>query len=237
MTDHDMAPPASPAVRHEWLRRVEAEYRSAVFAQHLTLWLMQIGAPPDLLEAGLRIAADELAHSEASHEVYLAAGGDRPPNINRASLCLPEEEPLEIRIARHGVEIFCIGETVAVRLFRRLRAGCAVAVARRALDRILRDEVFHRDFGWTLLEWLLDSPHAAQTRALLAGEVEDMLTQVRKHYGALEAAGERAAPDVADDERAWGLMPRGEYAEAVEDTFARDYQPRFASLGIAIGDV
>jgi hypothetical protein len=41
------APPASSRVRDEWLRRVEAEYRSAVIAQHLGLWLLQIGASPD----------------------------------------------------------------------------------------------------------------------------------------------------------------------------------------------
>ncbi len=38
--------PASERVQHEWLRRVEAEYRSAAIAQHLTLWLTQIGASP-----------------------------------------------------------------------------------------------------------------------------------------------------------------------------------------------
>ena len=236
MADDDgaPAPPASPAVRREWLRRVEAEYRSATFAQQLTLWLMEIGAPPDLIEAGLRIAADELAHSEASHEVYRAAGGGSPPNIARPGLRLPEHDPLETRIVRYGVDIFCIGETVAVRLFRRLRAGCVVSVARRALDRILHDEVFHRDFGWGLLEWLLDSPHEALARAVLAGEVASMLERVRKNYGALEAAGESAAHTVDEAERAWGLMSLDEYAEAVEETFLRDYGPRFAGLDISI---
>ena len=55
--------PATDAVRSEWLRRVEAEYRSAAITQHLTLWLIQIGASPDLLRAGLRIAGDELTHA------------------------------------------------------------------------------------------------------------------------------------------------------------------------------
>lgn len=56
--------------------------------------------------------------------------------------------------AVHGTRVFCLGETVAVRLFKRLREGATVPVARAALDRVLTDEVRHRDFGWLLLEWL-----------------------------------------------------------------------------------
>jgi hypothetical protein len=85
--------------------------------------------------------------------VYGAAGGSDAPELQRESLALPrrESEPLEHDVLRCGVEMFCLGETVAVRLFTRLRAGCTVKVARRALDRILCDEVGHRDFGWALL--------------------------------------------------------------------------------------
>jgi hypothetical protein len=32
------------------------------------------------------------------------------------------------------VEVFCLGETIAVRLFKRLRTGCTAPAARRALD-------------------------------------------------------------------------------------------------------
>src|SRR5690242_6190589 len=141
--------PASDAVRGEWLRRVEAEYRSAAITQHLTLWLLQIGASPDLVRAGLRIAADEIDHAELSHEVFQDAGGTAAPALARESLELRRTPgaPLEHDVARIGVEVFCLGETVAVPLFRELRAECTVPGARRALDRILRDEVRHRDFG------------------------------------------------------------------------------------------
>ena len=43
-------PPADDVVRREWLRRIEAEYRSGAHAQHLTLWLLQLAAPPELIE-------------------------------------------------------------------------------------------------------------------------------------------------------------------------------------------
>src|SRR4051794_32589669 len=139
-------------VRHEWRARIAAEYTSAAITQHLVLWLIQAGAPPDLIDAGLVIVADELVHSRMSHEVYVAAGGTAPPAIDREQLGLARRSPhLELDILRVAVRVFCLGETVAVPLFSHLRAGTTEPIARAALDRILVDEVRHRDFGWDML--------------------------------------------------------------------------------------
>ena len=43
---------ASDRVRGEWRARIAAEYGSAAITQHLVLWLIQIGASPDLIDAG-----------------------------------------------------------------------------------------------------------------------------------------------------------------------------------------
>jgi hypothetical protein len=224
-------PPASDAVRREWLRRVEAEYRSAAITQHLGLWLIQIGASPDLVRRAMRIAADEIAHAEMSHRTYVAAGGRDLPAIVRESLALVrhEDDPLEHDVARVAVEVFCLGETVAVPLFKALREGCTVPVARRALDRVLRDEVRHRDFGWTLLAWLMEHPDAPAMRALIEAELATWFARLSASY-APEPKGEREPP-VRDDDRAWGLMPLASYRAAVDKTFARDWEPRFAKLG------
>src|SRR4051812_41044691 len=87
---------ASDVVRAEWLRRVEAEYRSTAVTQELTLWLIRIGASPDLIRAGLRIASDELTHAEMSHRVYAAAKGTDTPKIARETLAAPSTSgPIE----------------------------------------------------------------------------------------------------------------------------------------------
>src|SRR4051794_9655621 len=78
----------SARVQHEWRARIAAEYTSAAVTQHLTLWLIQAGAPPDLIDAGLAIVNDELVHSRLSHEVYTAAGGSEPPALDRDALGL-----------------------------------------------------------------------------------------------------------------------------------------------------
>jgi hypothetical protein len=224
--------PATDAVRHEWLRRVEAEYRSAAITQHLTLWLIQIAASPDLVRAGLRIASDEIRHAELSHATFLAAGGEGGPSLARETLQLQHraDTALEHDVLRAGVEIFCLGETVAVPLFKELREPCTVPIARRALDRILRDEVRHRDFGWSLLGWLLEHPLGAELRGIVDAELPRWFGRLRASYSPPPQG--KAERVVTPEERAWGLMPVSLYRSSVEKALARDWEPRFEKLGI-----
>ncbi len=225
-------PEASERARTEWLRRVEAEYRSAAITQELVLWLIRIAASPDLILDGLRIVKDELKHAELSHAVYVTGGGTAPPHIVRETLGIPRKtttEPLEHDVLRSGVEVFCLGETVAVRLFGELRSQCTVPAARRALDRILRDEVRHRDFGWALLEWLSETPDGAPLVEIARAELPRMFTRLRASYAPRGAQRERELPS---SERAWGLMPTGLYADILHQVLERDYIPRFAKFGI-----
>jgi hypothetical protein len=221
---------ASRAVQTEWLRRVEEEYRSASIAHHLTLWLIQIAVSPDLIRAGLRITADEVKHAEMSHEAYRAAGGTSGLAVARETLGLRrrDDESLEQDVARVTVRVFCLGETVAVPLFRALRDGCTVPAARRVLDRVLRDEVRHRDFGWALLDWLFAMPMAPALRATIEAELPGYFARLRRAYGG--DAKHLTTIDPVD--RTWGLMPPAEYASAVDRTLARDWIPRFAERGI-----
>lgn len=225
---------ASHAAR-EWSRRVEAEYRSAALTAHLCHWLVQIGASPDLVREGLRIVDDELAHAEASRAVAraaLACLGPEPataaPQVSRESLAYERRwEPLELDVAAACVETFCLGETVAVPLFRKLREAARVPIAVVALDRILLDEVRHRDFGWLLLESLLRGPEGALCRAFVGHHLPAMIDRLAASYGAL--TDERDLPAAV---RAWGLMPGADYAAALALATARDYRPRLTALGL-----
>jgi hypothetical protein len=222
-------------VREEWRARIAAEYTSAAITQHLVLWLIQAGAPPDLIEAGLAIVADELVHSRMSHEVYVAVGGAEPPAIIREQLGLVRtSECLELDILRIAVRVFCLGETVAVPLFKHLRERCTEPVARDALDRILRDEVRHRDFGWDLLDWLLSTPLADEVPAIVEGSLPAMFAQLEATYGTGNDAVATDDGAITDAERAWGLAPPRDYAEILARTIERDYRPRFDARGIRI---
>jgi len=127
-------------VREEWRARIAAEYTSAAVTQHLVLWLIQAGAPPDLIDDGLVIVGDELVHSRLSHEVFVAAGGTGAPALDRTQLGLARAHALlEHDVLDIAVRVFCLGETVAVPLFSHLRERCTEPVANAALDRIRRD--------------------------------------------------------------------------------------------------
>lgn len=224
---------ASPRVRHEWRARIAAEYGSAAITQHLTLWLMQAGAPPDLIDDGLAIVADELAHARLSHDTFVAAGGEGGPQIDQAQLELVRTGALPADILRVAVRVFCLGETVAVPLFAHLRDGCTQPIARAALDRILRDEVRHREFGWDLLDWSLA---AGASSAAVTPMLPAMFGELERSYGAGNAA---VAADLDGGalpraDRAWGLAPPREYAEILARTMDREYRPRFAARGIAV---
>ena len=225
-------PPASDRVRDEWRARIAAEYGSAAITQHLVLWMIQIGASPDVIDAGLRIVEDELVHSRMSHQVYVDAGGTQPPMIDRGTLELARRGhvALEQDVLRVVVRVFCLGETVAVPLFSHLRAGCTVPSARATLDRVLRDEVRHRDFGWLALDWLLTTELAPAIPALLDSELPGMFAELERSYGTGNPAFSDADLPAAD--RAWGLAPPHDYADILHRTFTRDYQPRFAARGI-----
>ena len=221
--------PASDVVRREWERRVVAEYRSASITHHLVLWLIQIAASPDLILDGLRIVKDELAHADLSHRTLVAAGGQMTAPIPRDTLGLrrDEREPLELSATRVCVETFCLGETVAVPLFKVLRENCDVPVARRALDRILRDEVRHRDFGWALLTHLLELPESAGIRPFVERELQGLFGKIRRSY----VPSARVSDKLPAEDSRWGLMPGTRYREILERTFTRDYKPRFKACG------
>lgn len=225
----------SARVREEWRARIAAEYTSAAITQHLVLWLIQVGAPPDLIDEGLAIVGDELVHSRLSHEVYARAGGTEPPAIVREQLALARtSDRLEVDVLRIAVRVFCLGETVAVPLFKHLRERCTEPVARDALDRILRDEVRHRDFGWDLLDWLLSTPLAVEIPAMISASLPQMFRQLELSYGTGNEAVASDDGTITDEDRTWGLAPPRDYAEILARTIERDYRPRFAARDILL---
>ncbi len=168
----------------------------------------------------LRIVQDELDHAELSAAVCAAAGSDAPAALVQDDLLLKVPPgTLEERALFATIEVFCLGETVAVPLFTELRRECTVKVARQTLDRVLKDEVRHRQFGWDLLDYLLDrAPSLTEIgRHFLPGA----LSRLQQRYGHVKTG------HVSEAERAWGLMAPAQYREILEATVQKEYEPRF----------
>lgn len=219
---------STSVIQAEWARRTVAEYRSAAVTQQLVLWLLQIGASPDLIRQGNRIVDQELAHAEGSLHVLQRAGGQLSGAVNRSWLHLPTPECEEEGALRATVELFCLGETAAVPLFRRMLQDAREPGVRALLQRILRDEAQHRQFGWLLLQWLLEGPWGPQGRTLLEEALPGMLSLIRGAYGHGQG---RAA---TEEERRWGLLSPDDYRAALVWTEQRWFAPRFRALGFAL---
>ena len=124
---------ATEAVRQKWRARVAAEYGSASITNSLLGWLLRLGASPTLLHEAVRIVDDELVHAEMAFAVLREAGGSNVALGNLAGLELESGYTLLENTTLQGVRVFCLGETVAVRLFKGLRSRATVEVARNAL--------------------------------------------------------------------------------------------------------
>lgn len=217
------------AVQDEWLRRVEAEYRSAALTQQLGLWLLQLGASPDLIKASLLIVEDELIHSEHAFEVYKEAGGDKSPIIDVTTATAENSSlPLETKLLERCLYTYCLGETIAVPLFTAMRKHAKVPVVCRTLDRICKDEVRHREFGWALLGWLQSFLGKEKVNAY----AEQALPGLYKLYAGLygEVDDSNTLPQSHGE---WGLISALEYKGALHKASQKFIAPRLDSLGIA----
>ena len=230
----DAAPRPTERVRTTWLRRSEAEYASAALSLQLAHWLTEIAGPPELIYAAMDIARDEFGHAQHSAEVARAAGATAMPQIDRSLLVAPRDprNPVEEDLLALLLRNFCVGETLAVPLFREMRAGSTETAARAVLDLILVDEARHREFSWIALEWLLtDSTALRGAAARLTPAI------VRRRVDTCSTPLDRLLGDtVTPEERGWGLISAGSYRTIVLAALERDVWPRFARLGVGRDD-
>lgn len=229
----EAAPPRR--VRDEWNERAGREYGSGAVAHHFTLWLIQLGASPDLIRAGLDVVEDELRHAELCRSLVAGEADAVPlPVLPREGLELPRRAgvPLEHDVLRACLSAFCINETMAVTMFQQMRRRCTVAPALATIEEFLADEVRHREFGWVTLEWLLRGPSGEAVRPLVLPELCALIESRTAYFG--DPAAIAGSPAPTPEERAWGLLGREEYVEIFARTLARDIGPRMLRLGLTL---
>ncbi|MEZ4235599.1 MAG: ferritin-like domain-containing protein [Myxococcota bacterium] len=221
----------TPRVQAEWRNRVAAEYRSAALAADVLRGAIAAGAPEALLHTALRIVRDELDHAALSHQAMVALGGDDVPVALDAARLAGGEGPVLARLVDGVVRDFCLGETLAVPLFREMQARAAHPAVVPVLRRILADEAVHRAFGWDALDWLLEA-HGEPIRAHVAERLPGWLAGLRAAY-APDPLPE--APPLADAECDAGLLDPARYHAVFHDTLQGGLARRLAARGLAVG--
>jgi hypothetical protein len=185
--DLDLAAQAGRA----WLRAALAEHASVASFARFSLDLLRLGAPPALLQASARAAADEVVHARSAFGIAgsLLGRAVGPGPLETAG-AVSQDDPLTIfvRLLREG----CVDETVSAALAAEMRSEARDATVIAALDRIVADEAEHALLAWRAARWML-SVHpelVSGVRQVLGALVlEAAPSSEDRHPAALRALG------------------------------------------------
>lgn len=136
-----------------WQRAGLYEHASVASFARFTLDLMVHGAPPELLLAAQKAAADEVRHAQRCFGLAASYGSAVSPgalDLPGGSLPLSQElVTFAVETAREG----CIGETLAAVRAAEQLAVTTVPGVRAVLEELVRDEGDHAELAWRTLSW------------------------------------------------------------------------------------
>ncbi len=146
------------ALAASWAEDAAFEHASIAAFARLTMDLLALGAPADLVLAAQSAAADEVRHAQVAYALASAYGG---APVGPGPLASPPARTASLAVlATESLEDGCIGEALAASTLR-ARAEAAREAGRaseaRALLAIADDEDRHVDLAWRIVAW------AAQT--------------------------------------------------------------------------
>ncbi len=224
-------PRAIATVRDSWSFRMAAEHRSTAVFGALALQLIEANASLDSKLVMLRMAQDELRHTETCGEVVRALGGEPTieTDVSVAPLATHRGTSHEERALRNVIYTTCLSEMVAVARLVDELDSTRDPFLRDATRRLLADEVLHGQFGFHYLE---------ASRAWLEqnGDVVRSLERYLQHaFAVLEAAlGGRTGGGrkLTEDELALGLQPPERGREIFYETLEHAVVPGLERFGI-----
>ena len=169
-----------------WLKDALEEHASVAAFARLTMHLLSVGAPPELIVESQRASLDEVRHARACFALASRYGGE-----SRGPSSLSLEGALDIAsmgdIARLTVEEGCVGETLGAALAREQLAVARDPVVVAALRRIARDEARHAALAWRFARWaVLRSDGSMRAVLLEAAEraiASTLSTELRSYDG------------------------------------------------------
>jgi hypothetical protein len=193
-------------VRAMWLERMAFEHRSTTVFSYLAAQLMEANATLDAKVVMLRMAQDELRHTETCGRVVESLGGkaSRISRIDVAPLavhpgCSPEE-----RAMRNVIYTTCLSEMTAVANFVDTLDRTTDPYMRARNRDLLADEVLHGQFGFHYLAawkpWL-DANEGV--RASIHRYLRHAFAVIERVLGAKPPAG---TPRPTPDEEALGYV-------------------------------
>ncbi len=145
--------PQTPLAK-AWLEAARMEHASVAAFSRLTLDLMAVGAPLELLAQLQSAAADEVRHARLTFELASELSGValRPGPFPMAPIT-PRTDLAAI--AFDAVVEGCIGETMGAYLARQIAQDLPPGAQRDVLEALAEDEERHAALSWGIVAWLL----------------------------------------------------------------------------------
>lgn len=155
---------ARAALADHWTREAAFEHASIASFAQLTLDLLSVGAPPDLLEATQRATLDEIEHARITFALATAYGA-RP--VGPAALAaLPGTSRTLAALARSTFIDACVGESVASAALAEASRASTDAILGGLLATMSSDEERHAELAWRIVAWALRTGGAEVALAL-----------------------------------------------------------------------
>lgn len=210
------------AVAAQWRENGRTEHASVAAFARLTLDLMALGAPPELVADANRDALDEIRHTELCFGLARAIDGrvESPGAFPEAARARTLSRTRVLALAELAVDSLVDGalhEGVSARIIARLARRCEAPAIQAILKEIAADEGRHARHGWDVVRWCLSEGGEPVARAL---------------EGALRGLPKAMASPIVEAARdgsweRWGIM--GEELETEEHEATRvDLERRVA---------
>lgn len=156
----------------EWRDNGKKEHASvAAFAQ-LTLDLMAVGAPPELVTASQSDAMDEVRHAAACFAIARDLDGraESPspfPDARTRKVLFTLSRPVALtQIAIDALADGVLNEGIASRLLAQLAKKCELPTMAVTLREMAADESRHAAHSWDIVAWCLDNGGSMVASAL-----------------------------------------------------------------------
>jgi hypothetical protein len=153
--ENRLTPAQRARLADAWLADAQAEHASIASFARLTLQLLSLGAPPELLIATQRATGDEIKHAElcfalASRFAGKALGPSELPMVGAVG----DVSLVELAVA--AVHEGCVGEAMAAVLAGERLEQARDPMVRAALTKITTDEARHAELAWRTVVWAIE---------------------------------------------------------------------------------
>jgi len=219
-------------IQEFWSAQVQAEYASATITAQYVHWLQRVAASPDLIKQGLRISDDEMVHAELAFSIAEQAGSSATLVLNDAQLNPIETfSSLQKCIFERNLRFYCLGETVAIPLFKAMLKNAEIEEVIIVYRQILKDEGRHSDYGWLSLAWMM--AHWPESALWLEELLPSALVSIKNEY---IVDSESPYPALTEKERQWGMIEVQQYSDILLQTISTQYQKQLSAYNIDIND-